>query len=376
MRRPTLILAALLGCLAAPGSAPGAEAVRPVPETAYPDARQPQVAVDPAGKVYLVFGTGQAIFCAVPEDSGATYHEPVKVGEVASWALGNRRGPRVAATDKAVVVTTGGNLREGDRGANLLAWRSQDGGRTWRGPVEVNTVPGAAPEQLHHLAAAPDGSLYAVWLDLREKRQQVFGSLLTDGGASWHDEKLIYQSPDGSVCECCQPQVAYDRRGGLHVMWRNNLSGARDMYLVNSDDNGQTFDRPTKLGRGTWPLDHCPMDGGGLAGDDDGHLVTVWRRAQDLFRCTPGKPEFLLGKGEQGWAAAGPRGFYLVWGEGHPGPVEALLPGSDRPTRLTDRGHDPVVAAPVRGKGPVVAAWEDGGQKAAHIRAVVLSPAE
>ena len=107
MRRPTLLLAALLGCLAAtPGSTPGADAVRPVSEKAYPDAAQPQVAVDPAGNVYLVFGAGQAVYCAVSEDNGETYREPVKVGELASFALGSRRGPRVAATEKAASPRT------------------------------------------------------------------------------------------------------------------------------------------------------------------------------------------------------------------------------------------------------------------------------
>jgi hypothetical protein len=82
--------------------------------------------------------------------------------------------------------------------------------------------------------------------------------------------------------------------------------------------------------------------------------------------------QFLLGGTA---AAAGPGGLYLVWAEGHPGPVVALRPGSDKPARLAERGRDPVVAAPVRGKGPVVTAWEEGEQGTRRIRAVVLSPA-
>jgi hypothetical protein len=115
------------------------------------------------------------------------------------------------------------------------------------------------------MAAAPDGTVYCVWLDLRNHRTQVYGAASADGGASWQEERLIYESPDGSVCECCQPQTAYDPQGHLYVMWRNQLAGARDMYLAHSEDNGQTFSQAVKLGRGTWPLNACPMDGGGLA---------------------------------------------------------------------------------------------------------------
>ena len=374
MRSAMLVMS--LCCLASfPGLVHARHAVEAVPQKSFPKAQQPQVAVGPSGKVHLVFGGGHAVYCTASQDGGKSYGEPVKVGEVGVLALGMRRGPRVAATDKAVVVTAVGGKTGRGRDEDLLAWRSRDGGKTWRGPVRVNGVRASAREGLHHLSAAPDGTLYCVWLDLRQNKTQVYGARSTDGGASWRDETLIYRSPDGSVCECCQPQVAHDARGGLHVMWRNHLSGDRDMYLAHSTDNGRTFSQASKLGRGTWPLGQCPMDGGGLAGDPDGLVVTIWRRKHEIFRCTPGRPEVLLGVGEQGWAAAGPGGFYLVWVAGRPGPVMALLPGSSAAVRLAERGRDPVVAGPVRGRGPVVAAWEEGEAGARRIRASVLNRA-
>src|SRR5206468_1964696 len=119
----------------------------------------------------------------------------------------------------------------------------------------------------------------------------------------------------------------------------------------------------------------CPMDGGGLAGNADGEIVTIWRREKELFRCTPGRAETPLGNGEQGWAATGPEGFYLVWITGRPGQVLALLPGSGTPIKLAERGSDPVLAGRVSGKGPMIAAWEEGERRATRIRAAVLFPA-
>jgi hypothetical protein len=183
----------------------------------------------------------------------------------------------------------------------------------------------------------------------------------------------VYRSPDGSVCECCQPQAAYDARGTLHVMWRNQLKGARDLYAASSKDHGKTFTKAEKLGRGTWPLDACPMDGGGLAATGRG-LVTVWRRDKEVFRAAPGKAEERLGKGEQPWAAAGPGGAYLVWVAARPGAVMLLRQGKEKAEKLAERGWDPVVAGPVSGKGPVVAAWEEGRPGAKTIRTAVLTP--
>ncbi|KAJ3054740.1 hypothetical protein HK102_011471, partial [Quaeritorhiza haematococci] len=48
-------------------------------------------------------------------------------------------------------------------------------------------------------------------------------------------------------------------------MWRNSLKGARDLFLADSSDGGRTFSPAEKLGRGTWPLNACPMDGGAVA---------------------------------------------------------------------------------------------------------------
>jgi hypothetical protein len=321
----------------------------------------------------LVFGSGNAVYCTRSDNGGNGYGQPVRVGEVGALALGMRRGPRVAVTTKAVVVTAVGGRQGRGRDEDLLAWRSGDQGRTWEGPVVVNSVPHSAREGLHHMAAAPDGTVYCVWLDLRHHRTEVYGARCKDGGATWQDEKLIYKSPDSSVCECCQPQAAYDARGVLLVMWRNQLAGARDMYLTRSQDNGRTFDKVVKLGRGTWPLNACPMDGGGLAGTTDGQVVTVWRRNQDVFSCAPGEAELSLGRGEQPWAAAGPGGVFLIWCVGRPGAVMALTPGSQKPVRLAERGADPVVAGPVSGSGPIVVAWEEGPPSARRLCAQVLA---
>jgi hypothetical protein len=356
------------------GLAYAVETVPVVPEAAFPNARQPQVAVAPSGKVFVVYGAGDTIYCAVSPDGGKSYDAPIRVGQAGNLALGMRRGPRVAATEKAVVVTAiCGPIGKG-RDGDVLAWRSADDGKSWQGPVAVNRVSGSAREGLHHLAAGPDGSVYCVWLDLRANKMQVYGARASDGGATWQAEKLIYASPDGSVCECCQPSVAYDPRGGVHVLWRNQLAGARDMYLASSVDGGRSFGPARKLGQGTWPLEACPMDGGGLAVNADGGVETVWRREKEVFRCTAGRAEVSLGRGEQGWAASGTSGVYLVWIVGRPGTLQALLPGSDQPVRLADRAWDPVVAGPVNGRGPIVAAWEEGRSGSIRIRAAVLAP--
>jgi len=61
------------------------------------------------------------------------------------------------------------------------------------------------------------------------------------------------------------------------------LGGNRDLYLIESWDAGKSFGREQKLGNGSWALNACPMDGGGLAIDKKGNLTTVWRREDKYF---------------------------------------------------------------------------------------------
>ncbi len=228
-----------------------AEPVAVVPEKAFPHAQQPQVAVDPAGKVFVAFGSGKAVYCVASADRGRSFSTPVKVAEFGQLALGKRRGPRIVAAGQAVVVSVIGGDR---RAEDLLSWRSTDAGKTWQGPARINRVAGSAAEGLHGLAAGPDGSVHVVWMDHRERKgQQVWGSRSTDAGVTWEADRLIYTSPEGNgVCPCCAPLVACDPKGGVHVMCRNELDGARDMYLLSSNDGGRTFTAARKLGDGVW----------------------------------------------------------------------------------------------------------------------------
>lgn len=364
----------LLACLPLP-RAGAVDSVQIVPDKAFPKAQQPQAAVDATGGIHVAFGSENSIYTTTSRDGGKTFAKPVLVGSFGKMALGMRRGPRIVATGKTLVITAiGGKVGRGTD-EDLVAWRSTDGGATWVGPVRINSVQASAREGLHQTAAGPDGTIFCTWLDLREKKTVVYGASSRDGGASWDNEKAIYSAPVGNVCECCSPQVTYDPKNVLHVMWRNQIDGNRDMYLFSSTDHGKTFGPASKLGQGTWPLKGCPMDGGALAASGDGKVLTIWMRMKEIFTCVPGEAEVSHGKGTQGWAVNGPGGFYVAWVVTRPGPLMVLTPGAKKPVEIVASGWDPVLAAPVTGTGPVVLVWEDGKTGANRIHAAVLSPA-
>lgn len=318
------------------------------------DYKQPQLAAS-KDLVAAVFGSAGSIYFISSRDRGATFSAPEKIADVKGLNLGNHRGPRIAFTPNAMVVSA-------INGSDILTWRSMDKGKTWLPGAVINDEPKSAREGLHAMAAAPDGRLFASWLDLRhlvpgKPGTELYGAYSTDNGATWSKNVAVYLSPDGSICSCCHPTVAFNAAGELEVMWRNALKGSRDMYLTTSRDGGKTFGTPEKLGGGTWQLAACPMDGGGLALTSQGKIMTTWRRGTDVYTAPAGGAETLLAEGKNPAIAANRDGVYVAWTS--PKGVFARVPGKTEPVVLDGEGtFVQLVSIP---GGPVIAAWERKG---------------
>lgn len=273
---------------------------------------QPQLAAA-GSEVFVVFGRPDSIQVARSTDGAETFSEPVALSLSGKMALGRRRGPRVAATRRAVLVSAVIGQRGGGADGDILFYRSTDHGKTWTVPVPINDVPGAAREGMHAMAANEAGTVVVAWLDLRERGTRIYAAVSRDHGATWSKDQLVYTSPSGSVCECCHPSVAVDDRGTVAIMFRNNIEGRRDMFLAESAD-GATFAPARKLGTGSWTLAACPMDGGSLT--LAGGLTTVWRREDGIFLSGAQVAERRLATGRDPAVAAAGAGTDIAWQEG------------------------------------------------------------
>jgi hypothetical protein len=324
----------------------------PTPDVQY---KQPQVAAN-GQRAVVTFGAGNAIYVTASADGGRTFAKPVTVAEPGVISLGRHRGPRVALAGDAIVVTViAGPTGRGVDG-DVLAFRSTDGGRTWSTGIRVNDASGSAREGLHTMAAS-GRNVFAAWLDLRSKGTKIYGSVSRDGGLTWSKNTVVYASPDGSVCECCHPSAAIDHTGHVYVMFRNSLAGSRDLYVARSSDGGQSFAHAVKMGSGTWQLNACPMDGGGLALTNVGKALTVWRRGKEIFTAADDRSEEKLGLGKDPAIAMSAKGAHTAWsGEGG---LHYKSPGQNEAPVLDPDGAF-VQLAPAAG-GRVVAVWERKG---------------
>ena len=310
--------------------------------------RQPQMAA--VGKtVAMVFGSGDGVWLARSQNGGRSFDKPSKVGALPKLMLGRHRGPRVVISGNALVVSA-----ISSEGGDLVAWRSTDAGRTWSMPAALNDKAKAAREGLHAMVADPQGHLAAVWLDDRTgKGKRLYGVFSDDGGITWSRNTKLYESPEGTICECCDPSLVALGRGEFVVMWRNKLAGSRDLYTLRLKD-GKPVGAAAKQGDGTWKLDACPMDGGGLA-LHDGQIASAWRRDHDIYLAVQGKPEVKVGSGMDVAFASASKGFYLAWTT--PTGIAVQAPGAASPSQVSASGAFPsLVALP---DGGMLLAWEE-----------------
>jgi hypothetical protein len=311
--------------------------------------QQPQLASD--GKnTGIVFGSKDTIYFVYNDAP------PVVVAEASVLSLGNHRGPRVTFTSDAIVITAGVGPKGQAYGPNTLrSWRSADRGKTWIAAPDLST-PGSGGMGFQTLASDGKQKLVAAWIGPESGAPRLFTARSEDGGKSWSKQVVLSQT----VCDCCHPTASISADGTVRILFRNSLDGNRDFYLATSKD-GEHFEI-VKLGEGSWKLNACPMDGGGMSVFED-KVVTLWRRESDLFIARPGSKEELLAAGKNPSIALRKDGYYAVWST--PEGIMAWTPGKAAYV-LSTSGAFPVLS----NSGPVVAAFEDRGK----IRTSVLEP--
>jgi hypothetical protein len=252
---------------------------------------QPQISTDNKGWIRMVFGRKDSIFCAGSIDQGVTFTKPLFVARVPEMHLGMSRGPQIACSANYAVITAM------DKSGNIYWFRYSYSSPEWKEMGFINDEKGSSPEGLMSIAADRADHFYAVWLDIRTgKHNQVYFSSLAGNATDWSKNEMVYQSPDGHVCECCKPNISAEG-SVVAIMFRNWLNGSRDLYLLQSSNKGKSFRPAQKLGTGTWKLNGCPMDGGGMAIDPSGVIQTVWQRQGQVYYCKPGETEVKVGNG-------------------------------------------------------------------------------
>jgi hypothetical protein len=340
--RITLITIGLCGLL----SCNEREAV-PKADFVIANGQMPNIARDKSGILHLVYGIGDSIMYTYSSDKGNSFYPPTLIAVLPKLFSFATRGPQIAVSDQGIIVTACNSK------GNIYSYYKMN--EKWKQGGRVNDMDTVAKEGLMALSADGENS-FAIWLDVRHnKKNKIYGARSNDGGKTWSENLMIYTSPDTSVCQCCKPSVKM-KGDKVYVMFRNWLDGNRDLYLIQSSDGGTFFGQAQKLGTGTWKLNGCPMDGGGLAINQKGQVQTIWKREGNIFTATPGIPEIEIGNGRDCTIETINNKNAYAWTE--KGEIVCTIPNGQK--KLLGKGSQPVLKT--LDNNHLICVWENEKQ--------------
>lgn len=224
------------------------------------------------GTVHLLLGKEdkgqQSIWYQSSSDQGKTWSDAINITQNSNVPAKFKRGndARLAVQGDNIVAVWMTKVEGVRFGAGpMMAMRSSDRGQTW----QVATMP--ADWQGSHGFFAMDGNEQAinlVWLDSREQKQKGTQGLrftqTLDGGVSWHSNLTL----DDVTCACCWNTARFDDDGSFYVVYRDKKPSDMAIGRVDLKLNWQ---RLSSVGQFNWDFDGCPHIGAGFAIDAKTH---------------------------------------------------------------------------------------------------------
>ena len=195
-------------------------------------------------------------------DGGDSFGKPVWASPLGrAVTSGGENSPAFVATERALYVAW-------NEGHQLLFARSRNWGGSFEKPIAIADKTDDSFSGYPSLGVAPNGDVYAVWIDTRDREggadenYAVYLARSTDGGASFGKNTRVAIK----ICPCCRPTLAFGPAGEVLVIWRHIYPGPiHDMTVAVSRDNGQTFTAPRRIAEDNWKIDGCPDSGPAVA---------------------------------------------------------------------------------------------------------------
>jgi hypothetical protein len=261
---------------------------------------QPQVAVEPGGRVHLVFLKGDPKACNVfycwRKPGGTNFSKPIRVNSEpgSAIAIGTVRGAQIALGRESsdgfqVHVVWNGAQPARDPGAKgvpmlysrLASTRSEFEPQRNLMTSTMNLDGGGS------VAADLRGNVYAVWHAHPqtgpddELHRGVYVSRSTNDGKTFAPEHKA--NPEGvGVCGCCGLKAFADRQGNLAILYRSaDESANRDSLLLVSTNLGLAFE---SLPLGAWRSSTCPMSTPALGTGPQHSILAMWESQGQVYQ--------------------------------------------------------------------------------------------
>ncbi|MFN8009372.1 MAG: sialidase family protein [Terriglobia bacterium] len=206
-----------------------------------------------------VLGEGEhsRIGLLTSDDGGDTFKPPVFASLLGAGVSSHGEdSPGLLVTPSVIYAAWNEDL--GICFARSLTW-----GSNFEPPVYVSNRHGSSFSGYVSIGMAPNGDIYLLWLDTRDKEEipdtfSLYMARSTNKGASFGKNIRVATG----VCPCCRPNLAFGRQGEVMVFWRKVYPGnIRDMTVAVTSDGGDHFTDPLRIAADNWHIEGCPDSG-------------------------------------------------------------------------------------------------------------------
>ena len=236
----------------------------------------------PDGTLWLAWDAGGYISVARSRDLGHTFSPAVAVNaDKLSLDWGPDARPVIAVDRQGRVAVAFDIFKDKEFNGQVLFTHSEDGGRSFAKPRPITGD--AESQRFQAIAFDPDGSLFAAWLDKRNRAParaqgaKYVGAALAfawsnDHGTTFSETSLAQDN----TCECCRLGVAFAGPGRPVVLFRNVFDGSVRDHAVTTFADPRTPGPVYRVSVDNWRIDACPHHGPSLAVAPDGSYHAAW----------------------------------------------------------------------------------------------------
>lgn len=200
----------------------------------------PCVAVDNSGIIHVVWQDNRNgewdIYYAQSTDSGLTFGANKGVDNSGN-DTSVQEYPSIATDANGRLFVSWSHYRNGT--AQIRLARSIDGGASFEPSVRVSdSIPSISLVDAPSVTTDIHGNVYVSWFDNRDGSSHIYLSKSTDGGQSFGPD---IQVDDATNKSRGAPSIKTDTIGNLYAVWIDTRNDKEDIYFAKSTDGGFTF---------------------------------------------------------------------------------------------------------------------------------------
>jgi hypothetical protein len=239
-------------------------------------------AFGPDGTLWLAWMAGGQVSVASSKDEGHSFSAPVLVTSGPldlDWGPDSR--PKIVIDRNGGIALAFSIFKDKAFNGQVLYTRSADGGQSFAALRPI--TPGNESQRFEALALDADGSLFAAWLDKRNRvpAQQngqkyegagLFFASSSDGGATYSESRLVQDN----ICECCRLGVAFAGPRHPVIVFRNIFEDSMRDHAVVTFTDPATPGEVHRVSQDDWQIAACPHQGPSLAISTAGTYHVTW----------------------------------------------------------------------------------------------------